>query len=84
MPCCGSRRAALSFPSVRRRDAAVPAPPLQVEVPIVQRTLRYRGPAPMLLAGAVSGTVYELYRADGEVQIDVRDEPALRATGWFE
>lgn len=84
MPCCGSRRAALSFPSVRRSNAAVPAPLPHVDAPIVQRTLRYRGPAPMLLAGAASGKVYELYLADGEVQIDARDEPALRATGWFE
>ena len=84
MACCGSRRAALSFPSVRRCNVAVPAPLPPIDAPTVQLTLRYRGPAPMLLAGAVSGTVYELYRADAEVQIDVRDETALRATGWFE
>lgn len=84
MSCCGSRRAALSFPSGRRRDAVVPAPLPRIDAPTVQRTLRYRGPAPMLLAGAVSGTVYEFYRAGAEVEIDARDEPALRVTGWFD
>jgi phosphoribosylformimino-5-aminoimidazole carboxamide ribonucleotide (ProFAR) isomerase len=38
----------------------------------------------MVLAGAVSKRVYEMYAAHIVVDIDVRDEPALRATGWFE
>lgn len=81
MSCCGNRRALLTTAAARAwRSPLVPAPKPNVVAP----RLRYGGPVPMVLAGAISKRIYEFYAAHVVVDIDARDEPALRATGWFE
>ena len=82
MSCCGNRRAAMKSASARSNWFAAPPPPTE---PVRElRRLRYRGPAPMLLAGEVSTRIYELYEADAWVEVDACDEAGLRQTGWFE
>jgi len=81
MACCGSRRALLTTAASRAwRSPPAPAP----KPTVVSPRLRYGGPVPMVLAGAISKRIYEFYEAHVVVDIDVRDEPTLRATGWFE
>jgi hypothetical protein len=79
MSCCGNRRTAFKIAPLRARP---PSTPVAHEASTSLR-LEYNGPVPMLLAGAVSRRVYELYTSHMLVDVDLRDETALRATGWF-
>jgi hypothetical protein len=45
--------------------------------------LAYRGPVPMVLVGASTRTVYRMYAAGENVDVDPRDVGAFVRSGWF-
>ena len=78
MTCCGDRRARLA--QGLRAAQSVPG---QVVPPGARITVRYHGPAPMVLRGTASGEIYRLTQADAAVEVDSRDAVSLIRTGWF-
>ena len=78
MTCCGDRRAQLAQ-GLRAAQSA----PGQAAPTGGRTTVRYRGPAPMVLRGTASGEIYRLAQTDAPVEVDSRDAGALVRTGWF-
>ena len=79
MTCCGQKRQTCAPSGLRnRQSAAQPTSGAAKSDP----PLSYQGDSSLVIKGSVTGFAY-LFAAHGELGVDERDAPALKATNLF-
>lgn len=82
MSCCGDRRAQL-VQGIRSRQSLPAVTPLDASGGGARASVRYQGPAPMVMRGPATGEIYRIEVENALVDVDAGDVPALIRTGWF-